>query len=56
MVVQIKLEPDIFWICTLGIFAGVLLFPILWNKKRIACFSKPQSEINQEFNKRQSVK
>ena len=51
MVIQFKLEPDAFLVCALGIAAGVLLIPFIWNKKMAARFLRAEVGTNQEFNK-----
>jgi hypothetical protein len=54
MLIQLKLEPKVFWISAIGIAAGVLLLPVIWNKKRAAGFLRDQMESNQEFDKKSS--
>jgi hypothetical protein len=53
MLIQFTLQDlMIFLVCALGIAAGILLLPILWNIKRMVGVIKPLVESNQEFVKK----
>ena len=53
MVIQFALQDLIFFsVCTLGIAAGILLLPILWNIKKVVGILRPLVETNQEFIKK----
>ena len=51
MVIQLKLEPAAFWICALGITAGALLLPVVWNKKKLAGFLQSWTETLKTLKK-----
>lgn len=53
MVIQVTLQDlMLFLVCALGIAAGILLLPILWNIKRVVGILRPLVERNQEFIKK----
>ena len=53
MIIQVTLQDlMLFVVCALGIAAGILLLPILWNIKRVVGILKPLVETNQEFIKK----
>ncbi|MFA4884940.1 MAG: hypothetical protein WC601_04055 [Desulfotomaculaceae bacterium] len=53
MVIQITLQDlMLFLVCALGIAAGILLLPILWNIKKVVGILRPLVETNQEFFKK----
>jgi hypothetical protein len=54
MVIHIKLEPAILWACALGISAGILLFPVIWNKKEATSHFRPPMDTNQGVKKKTS--
>jgi len=50
MVIQFTLQDLIFFlVCALGIAAGILLLPILWNIKKVVGALRSLVETNQEF-------
>jgi phage-related protein len=50
MVIQFTLQDlMLFLICALGIAAGLLLLPILWNIKKVVGILRPLVETNQEY-------
>lgn len=50
MVIQFTLQQlMIFLVCALGIAAGILLLPILWNIKKVAGSLRLLIETNQEY-------
>jgi len=50
MVIQFTLQDlMLFWVCALGIVAGILLLPILWNIKKVVGILRALVETNQEF-------
>jgi len=50
MVIQFTLQDlMLFLVCALGIAAGILLLPILWNIKKVVGILRPLVETNQEF-------
>ena len=53
MVIQFTLQGlMIFVVCALGIAAGILLLPILWNIKKVVGVLRPLVETNQESIKK----
>jgi len=53
MVIQVTLQDlMLFLVSALGIVAGILLLPILWNIKKVVGILKPLVETNQEFVKK----
>jgi phage-related minor tail protein len=53
MVIQFTLQDLMFFlVCALGIAAGILLLPILWNIKKVVGILRPLVETNQEFIKK----
>ena len=53
MVIQITLQDLMFFlVCALGIAAGILLLPILWNMKKVVGILRSLVETNQEFVKK----
>jgi vacuolar-type H+-ATPase subunit I/STV1 len=53
MLIQITLQDlMVFLVCALGIIAGILLIPILWNVKKIVGVFKPLVEANKEAIKK----
>lgn len=56
MLIQFTLqEAMIFLLCTVGILAGAIMLPILWNIKKVVGIFKPMVENNQDAL-RKSVK
>lgn len=52
MVIQFTLQDLMFYlVCALGIAAGTLFLPILWNIKKMVGIMRPLVETNQEFIK-----
>jgi len=50
MVIQFTVQELMFiLVCALGIAAGILLLPILWNIKKVVGILRPLVETNQEF-------
>jgi hypothetical protein len=53
MIIQVTLQDlMLFLVCALGIVAGILLIPILWNIKKVVGIIRPLIETNQEFIKK----
>jgi len=53
MVIQITVQDlMLFLVCALGIAAGILLLPILWNMKKVVGILRSLVETNQEFVKK----
>ena len=53
MVIQFTLQDlMLFLVCVLGIVAGILMIPILWNTKKVVGILRPLVESNQEFIKK----
>ena len=53
MVIQFTLQNLMFFlVCALGIAAGILLLPILWNIKKVVGILRPLVETNQELIKK----
>ena len=53
MVIQFTLqELMLFLVCALGIIAGILLLPILWNVKKVVGILRPMIENNQDSIKK----
>ena len=53
MLIQFTLQDlMLFLVCALGIVAGLLLIPILWNTKKMIGILRPLVETNQEFIKK----
>jgi predicted PurR-regulated permease PerM len=53
MVIQFTLQGlMIFLACALGIAAGIILLPILWNIKKLVDILRSLLEINQEYIKK----
>ena len=49
MVIQFTLQELMYFlVCALGIAAGILLLPILWNIKKVVGILRPLVETNQE--------
>lgn len=52
MVIQFTLQDlMLFLVCSLGVAAGILLLPILWNIKKVVGILRSLVETNQEFLK-----
>ena len=50
MVIQVTLQDLMFYLfISLGIAAGILLLPILWNIKKVVGIIKPLVESNEEM-------
>lgn len=48
MNIQFTTKDLIFLVCIFGIEVGILLLPVIWNKKKVASALLSQAETNQE--------